>query len=87
MKNSSGKIDCTSIDDKVRFYVGDECYELHPRSLRWNDSPYWITTVPKVIIPDHSQIFTDAFVEMLTEVIVHYDVVDTANPTRMLVGR
>ena len=87
VKNSLGKIDCTSIDDKVRFYVGDECYELHPRSLRWNDSPYWITTVPKVIIPDHSQIFTDAFVEMLTEVIVHYDVVDTANPTRMLVGR
>jgi hypothetical protein len=71
--------------DVLRLPVGSECYELRPKTVRWNDSPYWVTTVPSAIIPDHSHVFTEAFVEMLEEVIVHYDVVDSKQPTRMLV--
>jgi hypothetical protein len=75
---------CGSVNDVVRFYVGPNCYELHAKSSRWNDSPYWVMEVPRAVIPDHSQVFTDAFVTMLKELIVHYDVIDSPQPTRML---
>ena len=77
--------DCESgiSGDTVRFSVSKQCYELRPRAIRWNDSPYWVTTVPSTIIPDHSHVFTEAFVELLKEVIAHYDVVDSKEPTRM----
>jgi len=84
VKGSTESITCKSDGDVVRFYTGDSCYSLEPRPSRWNDSPYWVTEVPKAIIPDHSQVFTDAFVEMLMQVIVHYEVIDSPQPTRML---
>jgi len=83
--NPSVEAECESAGDIVRFFAAAHCYELHPKLARWNDSPYWITTVPSAIIPDHSQIFTGSFVQMLTEIIVHYEVVDSKQPTRMLV--
>ena len=83
-QNSSTEPECKSAGDVVRFFTAGHCYELRPKSVRWNDSPYWVTTVPSAIIPDHNQIFTTPFVQMLTEVIEHYEVVDSRQPTRML---
>ncbi len=80
----SDPANCDSANGIVRFYVAANCYELHAKNSRWNDSPYWVTEVPRAIIPDHSQVFTDAFVTMLKRLIVHYDVIDSPQPTRML---
>lgn len=81
---SSRREECRSAGNVVQFFTGGRCYALRAKDGRWNDSPYWITTVPSAIIPNHSQIFTDPFVQMLTEVIAHYEVVDSTEPTRML---
>jgi hypothetical protein len=81
---SSVKADCRSVGDVVQFFAAGHCYVLRAKDSRWNNSPYWITTVPSAIIPDHSDIFTEQFVQMLTEAIAHYAVVDSPEPTRML---
>lgn len=32
----------------------------------WNHTPYWIFTIPTEIVPDHSTIFTERFIDFLT---------------------
>jgi hypothetical protein len=32
----------------------------------WNRTPYWIFEIPTAVVPDHSTIFTDRFVDFLT---------------------
>ena len=32
----------------------------------WNHTPYWIFTIPAEIVPDHSTIFTERFIDFLT---------------------
>jgi len=31
-----------------------------------NHTPYWISTIPTEIVPDHGTIFTDRFTDLLT---------------------
>ncbi len=42
------------------------CVERVPDVNAWNQTPYWIFTVPTEIVPDHGTIFTDRFTAFLT---------------------
>jgi hypothetical protein len=75
---------CVSEQDMVRFHARGTCFELAPRSSRWNDTAFWVTTVPKQVIRDHTDIFNDGFATMIIELMKHYQVLDSPQATTML---
>jgi hypothetical protein len=45
---------------------GQDKYEIVCQSKDFNCLPFWLMQAPKEIIPDHSNVFTEAFVNMLS---------------------
>jgi hypothetical protein len=46
----------------------------------WNRTPYWIFEIPSAIVPDHSTIFTDRFVDFLTAFLPPLDAYRSSRP-------
>jgi hypothetical protein len=74
---------CVSAGAALRFTADSKCYEMKPIEHAWNDSPFWVSTVPTTIIPDHATIFTSAFAQMITQLIDYYNVLDSPRATTM----
>ncbi len=77
---------CVSAEN-FRFVAGGKCFEMTPVQNRWNDSPFWVVTVPPAIIRDHNDIFNPAFVTMITKLMERYAVLESAEPTTMVEPR
>ncbi len=75
---------CVSSPELFRFITGGQCYEMTPVPNRWNDSPYWVVTVPPSIIKDHTDIFNEQFSRMMIDLIDHYELLSSPGPTRMV---
>ncbi|WP_213804728.1 hypothetical protein [Granulicella sp. dw_53] len=75
---------CQSQAELFRFDVKGQCYELTPVERRWNDSPFWVVTVPPTIIRDHSDIFNPSFSTMIIDLLEHYRVLDSPKATTMV---
>lgn len=43
-----------------------EAYKIVEKPNRWNGTPYWLMEVPAEIIPDHSTIFTERCIQLLS---------------------
>jgi hypothetical protein len=62
-------------DGAIPFKVWDKGlhreYSMEPRtdSNVWNKTGYWITSVPKEVIPNHSDIFRESFESFLTAIL------------------
>jgi hypothetical protein len=54
---------------------------------RWNDSPFWVVTVPPAIIKNHTDIFNTSFSTMIIDLLEHYNILDSAQPTTMVRAR
>ena len=74
---------CAS-QDNFRFAVSSGCFEMTPVPNRWNDSPFWVITVPPAIIRDHNDIFNPAFITMITKLLERYEVLESPEPTTMV---
>lgn len=74
---------CVS-QENFRFEAAGSCYEMTPVENRWNNSPFWVTTVPPAIIRDHNDIFNPAFVTMIIDMLEHYEVLESKQPTTMV---
>ena len=75
---------CESQPGLFRFQLPSQCYELTPKPTRWNDSPFWVVTVPPTIVKDHSDIFNANFSTMIIDLMEHYRVLDSPAPTTMV---
>jgi hypothetical protein len=78
---------CVSSQELFRFVTGGLCYEMTPVPNRWNDSPYWVVTVPTTIIKNHTDIFNEQFSWMMIKLIDHYELLSSPGPTRMVKGK
>jgi hypothetical protein len=76
--------DCTSQADDLRFSVKAQCFEMAPMAQRWNDSPFWVMTVPPAIIKDHVDIFNPGFSTMIIDLMEKYQVLNSPKPTTMV---
>ena len=60
-------------EGSIRFKIWDKGlrreYSLEPRAGAWNKTGYWITSVPKEVIPNHSDIFRESFESLLTAIL------------------
>ncbi|HEY1254630.1 MAG TPA: hypothetical protein VGF01_07615 [Terracidiphilus sp.] len=74
---------CESTEN-FRFMASGNCFEMTPVQNRWNDSPFWVVTVPPSIIRDHNDIFNPAFVTMITKLMERYEVLESTKPTTMV---
>jgi hypothetical protein len=70
--------------ENFRFMAAGSCYEMTPVQNRWNDSPFWVVTVPPAIIRDHNDIFNPSFVTMIIKLMERYEVLESAEPTTMV---
>ena len=75
---------CFSSPELFRFIAGGQCYEMTPVASRWNDSPYWVVTVPPTIIKDHTDIFNASFSKMMIDLMDQYQLLSSPTPTRMI---
>lgn len=75
---------CTSQPELFRFRTNGQCFEMTPVKGRWNDSPFWVITVPRAIIKDHGDIFNTSFMTMIIDFLAQYKVLDSDKPTTML---
>jgi hypothetical protein len=75
---------CTSQPELFRFSINGQCFEMTPVENRWNDSPFWVVTVPPAIIKNHGDIFNASFTTMIIDLLAHYQVLDSNEPTTML---
>ncbi len=75
---------CVSQADRFRFPDAGQCFEMTPVPQRWNDSPYWVVTVPPSIIRDHTDIFNAGFATMIIDLMEHYQVLASAQATTMV---
>jgi hypothetical protein len=75
---------CDSQPDLFRFKTSGRCYEMTPVPQRWNNSSYWVVTVPPSIIRDHTDIFNTSFSTMIIELIEHYRIFDSPQATTMI---
>jgi hypothetical protein len=57
--------DPTTKSNLICMPIGGSSYCLQPATSRKNETAYWVLEVPKEIIPDHSNIFTDEFLTLL----------------------
>jgi hypothetical protein len=75
---------CVSQADLLRFNTKGQCFEMTPVPQRWNDSPFWVVTVPPQIIRDHSDIFNASFATMIVDLMEQYEVLDSPQATTMV---
>jgi hypothetical protein len=75
---------CLSSPELFRFIANAQCYEMTPVADRWNDSPFWVVTVPPSIIKDHVDIFNANFSKMMIDLIDQYQLLSSPAPTRMV---
>jgi hypothetical protein len=75
---------CVSQTDLLRFNTKGQCFEMTPVPQRWNDSPFWVVTVPPQIIRDHSDIFNSSFSTMIIDLMERYEVLDSPQATTMV---
>ena len=75
---------CDSQPGLFRFQLPGQCYQLTPVVRRWNDSPFWVVTVPPTIVKDHSDIFNANFSTMIIDLMEYYRVLDSPAPTTMV---
>jgi hypothetical protein len=78
---------CISQPGLLRFSTKGQCFEMTPLSPRWNDSPFWVVTVPPEIIRDHSDIFNSSFSTMIIDLMEQYEVLDSPQATTMVRDR
>jgi hypothetical protein len=76
--------DCISQPEILRFTTKGQCFEVTPVPQRWNDSPFWVMTVPPPIIKDHVDIFNTSFSTMIIDLMEHYQVLDSPRPATMV---
>jgi hypothetical protein len=55
-------------------------YCLVPDPEAWNRTPYWIFEIPPEVVPDHSTIFTDRFIEFLRVFMPPLELLNPATP-------
>jgi hypothetical protein len=75
---------CTSQPALFRFDTNGQCFEMTPVPGRWNDSSFWVVSVPPAIIKDHGDIFNASFMAMIIDLLAQYQVLDSNRPTTML---
>jgi hypothetical protein len=75
---------CVSQPELLRFTTKGQCFEMTPVPQRWNDSPFWVMTVPPAIIRDHVDIFNDSFSTMIIDLMEQYQVLDSPQATTMV---
>ena len=78
---------CVSQPDLLRFQARERCFEMASLPQRWNDTPFWVTTVPTAVIRDHVDIFNDGFVAMITGLLKQYEVLNSSQGTKMYRAR
>ncbi len=78
---------CISQSNLLRFQARGDCYQMSALPQRWNDTAFWVTTVPPGVIRNHVDIFNDGFVAMITGLLEQYEVLDSPHSTRMLRAR
>jgi hypothetical protein len=78
---------CQAPSSNFLFEVQGKCFEMAAVPGRWNDSPFWVVTVPPAIIRDHTDIFNASFSTMIIDLLEHYHVLDSAQPTTMVRAR
>jgi hypothetical protein len=76
--------DCISQPEVLRFTTKGQCFEVTPVPQRWNDSPFWVMTVPPAIIKDHVDIFNTSFSTMVIDLMEQYQVLDSPRPATMV---
>jgi hypothetical protein len=76
--------DCISQPELLRFTTKGQCFEMTPVPNRWNDSPFWVMTVPPAIIKDHVDIFNTSFSTMIIDLMEQYQVLDSPRATTMV---
>ena len=60
----------TSEDNlEFSFNNGQKKYQIVPKNNGQDALPFWIMRVPKEIVPNHSDIFTEAFENMLSSLL------------------
>lgn len=71
------------------------CFKIEPNAAKcdqaqptpvWNDTPAYVISVPKTLIPDHTDVFQDGTAELLITIANYYSGLFTpagAKPTRM----
>lgn len=74
---------CISLPELFRFSTNGQCFEMTPLQGRWNDSPFWVVTVPPAIIKDHGDIFNASFMTMIIDLLAQYQVLNRDKPTIM----
>jgi len=75
---------CISSTALFRFVAGGQCFEMTPVANRWNDSPYWVITVPPAIIKNHTDIFNPSFSTMMIKLMEQYELLTSPAPTKMI---
>jgi hypothetical protein len=75
---------CVSQADLFRFKDAGQCFEMTPVPQRWNDSPFWVVTVPPAIIKDHTDVFNSSFATMIIDLMERYQVLDSPQATTMV---
>jgi hypothetical protein len=78
---------CLASSSDFLFLLQGKCYEMALVPGRWNDSPFWVVTVPPAIIKNHTDIFNTSFSTMIIDLLEHYHVLDSAQPTTMVRAR
>jgi hypothetical protein len=70
----------------VRCFPSEELkrrYCIVPVQNRYNDTPYWVMSMPKEFVPDHSTIFRPVFRELLAQFIVSRMTPEGAKPAQI----
>jgi len=67
------------------FKNGQRKYQIVPKDSVRNRLPFWLMQVPKEIVPDHSNIFTEAFENMLSALLQWTTV--SVEPTKLKCNR
>ncbi len=56
-----------NIVSTFRLYDTQTCYAIQERPNRCNGTPYWMMEIDPDVVPDHSTIFTDRFIQFLID--------------------
>lgn len=69
--------------------AGTQSYCMEPldTSLSRNKTPYWIMQLPQVFVPDHSSVFQDYLLNLITDVLIYEGVITRPSHSRVPVAQ
>jgi hypothetical protein len=56
-----------NIVSTFRLYDTQTCFAVQERPNRCNGTPYWMMELDPTLVPDHSTIFTERFIQFLID--------------------